>query len=94
MDIQENRFRFFFNQIVKGYSAAKLDKKNIYIKHLTPIEQGEIDGEYLYFYNKGASRGLQTEETKLSLIKKQNLWTDEKDKDIENKRSYLIGLQK
>ena len=47
-----------------------------------------------YFYKKAISQGLPKKQDQIEYLIKENLWSKEKDKEIERIRDYIAGMQK
>lgn len=93
MSQQDFKFKTLYGQIILGISPAKIDGSVAFIRHLSPLEQGELDGGYSSFFEKAVERELPTEEQKLKQLAADNLWTDADESFVENQERYLIGLK-
>lgn len=94
MKSEELKLRKLFGDIIAGFTKVKFRDKTCYIRHFSPIEQGEIDGEYMFLHQTALANGLQLEEDKLANLIKNGLWSEESEKFIEKQTSYLENLKK
>jgi hypothetical protein len=92
----ENDVRFLrkvYAEIINGYSSGLIKEKLVFIRHLSPIIQSEIDDSYLEFQSKAISEGLSKEEEKLKFLEDNDLWVDKDEKELRSKRSYVDSLR-
>ena len=82
-----------FRDIVRGFSTSELHGELIYIKHLTPHDQVELEDITELYHNRAKARGLPTEEETLALLKSQGDWTDEDEAEIEKKQSFIQTME-
>lgn len=95
MESQNKNFlRLYLVDILKGYSKALFNNQSIYIKHMDSLSSGEIDLKKQEFYDKAISKKLPSLKDQEEYILKENLWSEEKNKEIEKIKEYLIGLKK
>jgi len=83
-----------FRDIVRGYSSTVLDDRLIYIKHLTPHDQVELEEIEEKYYNMALGKGVSNEEDMLLYLKEDGQWTEEDDKFIEDKEFFIESLNK
>ncbi len=84
--------RYLYGQILLGVSSVKIEDKNVFIRHFSPMEQSELDREHSIFLSAALHSGLSDEKTKLAELEKDSLWTDADEAKIENQQFYLRGL--
>lgn len=84
--------RKLYAEIVLGYSKSIFDGKGCYLRHFSPIEQGEIDAEYFAFYELALREGLQSEKEKLQYLSSVGLWLEKEETDLELKKGELEKL--
>jgi len=90
---KERLLRGVYFDILKGHSAAIVDETKVRIIHFDVQTQTEIDKYYSEIFNKARSKGLLTEGELLQKLREDNLWTEEEEKDIENRRKNIEGLK-
>ena len=59
MDLTE--YRKIFKEIVEGCTKAKIDETTYYIKHLSALDQVDIDEVKEEYYQEAVSRGIPTQ---------------------------------
>tara|TARA_Y100000361_G_scaffold153123_1_gene174157 strand:- start:477 stop:1463 length:987 start_codon:yes stop_codon:yes gene_type:complete len=87
------RRRKIFRDVVRGYSTATLDNEFVYIKHLTPHDQVELEEIEEKYHNDALRRGVPTEEDMLIFLKDEGQWSDEDDKFITDKQFFIESLK-
>jgi hypothetical protein len=85
--------RKIFRDVVRGYSTTVLDTDFVYIKHLTPHDQVELEEIEEKYFNIALRKGVPTEEDMLSFLKQEEQWTDADEKFIEDKKYFLETLR-
>lgn len=81
-----------YGQIILGASPTQINGATAYIRHFTPLDQGELDGGYTFFLEKALNSGLSSEEQRLKELADVKCWTEEDEAGIEKQRDYLNGL--
>jgi hypothetical protein len=71
-----------------------LDKKTVYIKHLTPHDQVELEEIEEKYFNIALARGVPAEEDMLSFLKEEGQWTELDEDEIEKAKSLIKVLEK
>ena len=85
--------RVLFSEIIKGFSFALYKGKKLYLKHLNILDSSELDLQKNKFHDLAISKGLDSYEEKEDYIIKENLWSEDKNKEIENIKSLLSNLK-
>jgi len=85
--------RKIFRDIVRGYSTTTLEEDFVYIKHLTPHDQVELEEIEEKYHNIALRRGVPTEEDMLVFLKEEDQWKDSDDKFIEDKKYFIETLK-
>jgi len=85
--------RKIFRDVVRGYSSTILDEDFVYIKHLTPHDQVELEEIEEKYFNAALRRGVPTEEEMLAFLKEEGDWGDKDEKFIEDKEYFLETLK-
>ena len=82
-----------FRDIVRGYSAVEYLNKLVYIKHLTPHDQVELEDITALYHSNAEERGLPTEKDMLELLEKEGDWTKDDEKYIERTKDYIENME-
>lgn len=75
-----------YQEIIEGCSYSP---KGFFIKHLCEIEQIELTRKRIELVNDYVARGIPTEEERLTRLKEDGEWSDEKENDIVAYRQTL-----
>lgn len=86
--------RKIFRDVVRGYSAAIIEEELVYIKHLTPHDQVELEEVEDKYFNIAKKRGVPTEEDMLSFLIEEGEWKEEDDQFINKKSVFIDSLKK
>jgi len=89
----KNKLKLIFIDILRGYSIALYEKSKIFVKHHTNLDAGDIDYRKEDFRNKAIKSGLPTLESQEKYIIKENLWSEEKNKEIKKTKDFVTGLR-
>lgn len=92
--MEATRRRRIFRDIVRGYSTTLFEDRVVYIKHLTPHDQVELEEIEERYFNQAKKRGVPTEQDMLDYLKKEDQWTDADERIITEKTIYLENLKK
>lgn len=87
------RRRRIFRDVVRGYSAALLDEKFVYIKHLTPHDQVELEEIEEKYFEVAKKRGVPTEKDMLEFLSQEGQWSESDEKFIKDKQAFLESLK-
>lgn len=87
------RRRKIFRDVVRGYSTATLDNEFVYIKHLTPHDQVELEEIEEKYHNDALRRGVPTEDDMLIFLKDEGQWSEKDDKFIRDKQFFIESLK-
>jgi hypothetical protein len=90
--VDSTTYRKNFRDIVRGYSSAQFGEREVYIKHLTPHDQVEIEEIEKKYHNDAARRGVPTEEDMLLFLNEEGDWTSEDDESIKKEKAFLENL--
>lgn len=80
-------------EIVEGYSRVVYQKKTILVKHFSGLDQAIIDYKFNDFLAEATKKGVITEEQKVKTLIRDQLWTEEEDKELENLKLSVAGLR-
>ena len=81
-----------FRDIVRGYSAVEYLGRLVYIKHLTPHDQVELEDITAVYHNNAKERGLPTEQDMLELLEREGDWTKEDEIFLEKTKDYIENM--
>jgi len=93
--LNESREKFLkkiYSEIISGLSIYTLDGEAVYIQHLSPIDNLEIEYYYNYYYEKLINKGIFSREDRLAKMISDGLWTNEKEKEIEYIKDVIRDL--
>lgn len=85
--------RKIFRDVVRGYSSTILEEDFVYVKHLTPHDQVELEEIEERYFNIALRKGVPTEEEMLLFLKEEEQWSEDDDKFIEDKKYFLDTLK-
>ena len=85
--------RKIFRDVVRGFSTTTLEEDFVYIKHLTPHDQVELEEIEEKYFNIALRKGVP-EEDMLAYLKDEGQWTDKDEKFIQDKELFLENLRK
>ena len=91
---QATQHRKAFRDIVKGFSPAEVGDRTVYIKHLSPHDQVELEDVEHHYFKIAESRGLPTEEEMLLFLEQEGDWTDKDEAEIKKLENFIESLQK
>lgn len=89
MDLLRKAFR----DISAGNTAGVILGKPCYIRHLSYSDQIDIDAKRQEFFDEAKREGWQTEEERMAILRKQDLWNDAKDAAINQARQTVLDLE-
>jgi hypothetical protein len=79
---EEKLIKDSLSAILLGYSVTLFKGQQVFIKHFGYCDSIETDYQYKIAYDECIKKKIYTEEQKLALAAKQNLWSVEDDKQI------------
>ena len=85
--------RKIFRDIVRGYSTAIIEEDFVFIKHMTPHDQVELEEVEQKYFKIAEKRGVPTEKDMMDFLIQEGEWSDSKDKEIEKKKMFLESLK-
>ena len=83
-----------YRDILFGFSEKRLkpSKRKIYIKHLNELDSGETGKKYDDYFFIAQEKGLKSESQALKFAIEEDLWTQEKEEEIEKTKERLKTL--
>ncbi len=91
-EVELARLRKSYAAIRQGFSAVIVNGVQVYIKHLSSLERGDIDIEHVRFYDQAVSKGLPSQFQKLAELHLSGQWTNEDEKGVSESRLYIKNL--
>ena len=94
-DLQKTQqlYKKKYKQLIDGVSLFFDDNTPIYIKHLSELDIGELELATDKYHKEAKKKGLPAEKDKISILIKQELWADDKEKEISTLRKQAALLQ-
>jgi hypothetical protein len=77
---------------VRGYSVVEYLGELVYIKHLTPHDQVELEEITELYHHKAEDRGLPTEKEMLKILEADGDWTKKDEDFIEKTTEYIKSM--
>lgn len=88
----EGELRKLFCEIAQGSSQGFHKEKCFFIKHLTQVDQYELEQQKEEVYEKAKARGLPTEKEALEILIEGDVWSQEEENEIIETESYKKNL--
>jgi len=85
-------FRFLFKDIVEGFSEVKIDDQILFIKHLSALDQTNLEQLEEDFFKSACDRGLPTEKEILVRLEEEGLWLKEDENKISEQSASVKSL--
>jgi len=92
--IEEFRISQCLGDITNGYTQAEYKGTPVFIKHISFLDNLDVDKVYQDTLAKQLRAGVFSEEERLEDLKKHGLWTDNDDTELQRDTSYLENLKK
>ena len=93
MENSESNLKLTFIDILKGFSKTNYEKHDLYIKHNTTINSGDIDYKKQDFEKRAIQSGLPTKKEKEKYLIKENLWSLDKNEKIDKIKKNISSLR-
>ena len=87
-----SQYRKIFRDIVRGYSEVEVNQKHFYVKHLTSMDQVDIDDVESDYLNKALARGIRKQEEILPELYEDKTWTKQEEAQISKLEDFLESL--
>lgn len=88
-----NQLFIRFNEIIRGFSERRLEKKTIYIKHLSSDERCFLYSKYQEFFDYASKLGVSSEEEALKKAIEDESWSEKKEKEIKASEDFIERLK-
>lgn len=87
-------YNALFAEIIQSYSLVKHSVLgNLYLKHFSYLEAGDLQTKYFEYLNEAKSRGVLTYKQQEEYIIKEGYWTDADETDILLNEQYLTDIK-
>ena len=86
-------FRYLFKDIVHGFSEVNFEGVALYIKHLSALDQVDLEELEESFFHKASKRGLPTEKEILTRLKEEGMWTAADIAELTEQEKYVESLK-
>tara|TARA_Y100000310_G_C20629834_1_gene788012 strand:+ start:762 stop:1751 length:990 start_codon:yes stop_codon:yes gene_type:complete len=86
-------YRYLFKDIVSGFSEVEVGGELLFIKHLSALDQVELEVLEEKFYASAKAKGLPTEEESLKRLEEEQMWLPEDEAKITEQKKYIESLQ-
>ena len=86
-------FRYLFKDIVQGFSEVEVNGATLYVKHLSSLDQVDLEVLEETFRNKAQKRELPTEEEALDRLREEEMWTKKDDSEISQQKLHVQALE-
>lgn len=86
-------YRYIFKDIVSGFSEVDYEKEIFFVKHLSALDQVDLEVLEEKFYDKAKKRGLPTEEDMLERLEEEEMWLGKDEAEITKQQKYITQLE-
>ena len=76
-----------------GYTECKIDKKDVYLKHISIRDQRYLHKYYEKYKQLALDRGLETEADRIDAVIKDEVWTKDDDSQIASLENEVENLK-
>jgi len=90
--VDQTSYRKTFRDIVKGKSISFIGGQKFYIKHLSALDQVDIDDIRESYYRQAIDRGIPQQKELLESLKSDGIWSESDESEITSKENYLSSL--
>lgn len=87
-------YRKIFKEIIKGWTKTSVNNNLFYIKHLSALDQVDVDEVREDYYQQALKRGIPTEEEVLKDLDAEGQWTKKDESQINQLERFIEQLQK
>jgi len=85
--------RYLFKDIVCGFSEVEIEGSLFFIKHLSALDQVELEVLEEKFYDAAKEKGLPTEEESMKRLQEEEMWLPEDETKITEQKRYIESLR-
>ncbi len=87
-------YRKVFRDIVEGRTDVLVGEDKYYIKHLSALDQVDVDDIKDKYYKIAIDRGIPTKKEVLGKLKEEGDWSDKEELEIKRQEAFIEQLQK
>tara|TARA_R110000765_G_scaffold325588_1_gene417012 strand:+ start:816 stop:1802 length:987 start_codon:yes stop_codon:yes gene_type:complete len=91
--MEDGSLKVIFSEVLRGYSLVDSSFGKSRINHFTNFDSAALDIKNKAFYDKAVKEGLPSRDERIDYLLEEGIWTNEKNKEILNTKSYIIGLK-
>ena len=84
---------YIVSEIFNEYSAIECSLGQIYLKHFNQLDTTKILLSKKNYVTQAEKRGLPTEESSLNFIIEEEMWDEDKEKEIQKKTNFIENLR-
>ena len=92
--MKEEFYISLIGEAFDGYTAARIGKQGVYVKHINIRDQRYLHQYYEKYRGIALDRGLESEEDRISYVLKEDLWSPEEDLQLATLKGQLENLQR
>ena len=85
-------YRRLFKDVVYGYSTIEIDGEELFLKHLSVLDQIELENLQAHFLDKAKKRGIPTEKESLERLIEEGIWSEKDDLKIIHAEKHEEAL--
>ena len=86
-------YRYLFRDVVLGFCEIDLEGKTLFIKHLSTLDQVDLEVLEEKFFTKAQTRGLPTEQEALERLQDEEMWTKGDEAKVKRQEQYVEGVE-
>lgn len=91
--MEDGGLKVVFSEVLRGYTLAETSFGKVKIKHFNNFDSAELDIKNRAFYEKAVASGLPSRKERIDYLLKENIWTEKKNREIIEAKSYIVGLK-
>ena len=80
-------------EIFKGVTIVECSFGNLYFKHFTNLSSRDTFSQKQSLIKEAVSKGLETEKEALKRITEEGFWTEEEEKNLQEKEDFVTRLK-
>ena len=88
-----DHLRRAFRDICAGHTRGTILGRPAFIKHLSHVDQVDLDTRRAEFYEEARVEGLETDEQALAEAIKRGEWSDEKERKLARAKLFIAELE-
>lgn len=92
--MDSRNYRKIFKEIAQGFSSYFVGEERRYIKHQSFYDLVDFDDVYAMHMERAKKKGLPSESEIFEDLKKDGMWTEKDDAEIEKQSFYVESLVK